>query len=312
MTTSLRDVASAEMVRTLAEMNCFEQDCVVYGYSWKHPDGQKMYSMSDDDLLIQKAFEEHTLERCCMTPIQKWSTRAILKEETREDMILYFKLQLAKELKEQYNDVYFEVLQTLQDVYADNQAEELLLEWKEELDGYFDPDELMLFEGAVEYAYITKHLPPKPYRRLCQWIQHIRKQMMRKMQMHDIVERTFYGVAYWDNDSSQFNFIVNANEKSMHDRVKELDHKGQQHTSVYQKTYWFSRSNDVPKIRKQFEADLKELMDETYLNRIRTLHSLPSAIPVALWESCLARVKANCSEEAVQGLMFWGHKWNIV
>ena len=68
MTTSLRDVASAEMVRTLAEMNCFEQDCVVYGYSWKKPDGQKMYSMSDDELLIHKAFEEHTLERCCMTP----------------------------------------------------------------------------------------------------------------------------------------------------------------------------------------------------------------------------------------------------
>ena len=103
MTTSLRDVASAEMVRTLAEMNCFEQDCVVYGYSWKKPDGQKMYSMSDDELLIHKAFEEHTLERCCMTPIRQWSTRSILKEETKEDLFLYFKLQLAKELKEQYN-----------------------------------------------------------------------------------------------------------------------------------------------------------------------------------------------------------------
>ena len=88
MTTSLRDVASAEMVRTLAEMNCFEQECVVYGYSWKHPDGQKMYSMSDDELLIHKAFDEHTLERCCMTPIQQWSTRSILKEETKEDLFL--------------------------------------------------------------------------------------------------------------------------------------------------------------------------------------------------------------------------------
>ena len=312
MTTSLRDVASAEMVRTLAGMNCFELDCVVYGYGWKKPDGQKMYSMSDDELLIQKAFEEHTLERCCMTPIQQWSTRSIVKEETKEDLFLYFKLQLAKELKEHYNDVYFEVLQTLQDVYADNQAEALLLEWKEDLDGYFDADELMLFEGAVEYAYVTKHLPPKPYRHLCQWIQHIRKQMMRKMQMHDIVERTFYGVAYWDKDSEQFNFIVNANEKSMHDRVKELDHKGQQHTSVYQKTYWFSRSNDVPKIRKQFEEDLKDLMDEEYLQRIRTLQNLPSAIPAELWESCLKKVEEHCSEEALKGLMFWGHKWNIV
>ena len=85
MTTSLRDVASAEMVRTLAGMNCFELDCVVYGYGWKKPDGQKMYSMSDDELLIQKAFEEHTLERCCMTPIQQWSTRSIVKEETKEE-----------------------------------------------------------------------------------------------------------------------------------------------------------------------------------------------------------------------------------
>ena len=41
MTTSLRDVASAEMVRTLAEMNCFEQDCTVYGYSWKSRTGRK-------------------------------------------------------------------------------------------------------------------------------------------------------------------------------------------------------------------------------------------------------------------------------
>ena len=35
MTTSLRDVSSAQMVNKLAEMNCFEQDCTVYGYSWK-------------------------------------------------------------------------------------------------------------------------------------------------------------------------------------------------------------------------------------------------------------------------------------
>lgn len=312
MTTSLRDVSSAEMVRTLAEMNCFEQECVVYGYSWKKPDGQKMYSMSDDELLIHKAFEEHMLERCCMTPIRQWSTRAILKEETQEDLILYFKLQLAKELKAQYNDTYFDALQVLQDVYADTQAEELLLEWKEELDGYFDADELMLFEGAVEYAYVTKHLPPKSYRRLCQWIQHIRKQMMRKMQMHDIFERTFYGVAYWDKDSEQFSFITNANEKSMHDRVKELDHRGQQHTAVYQKTYWFSRSNDLSKVRKQFEADLKNLMDETYLKRMRTLQNLPSAIPADLWEDCMRKVQEHCTEEAVQGMQFWGHKWNIV
>ena len=312
MTTSLRDVASAEIVRKLAEMNCFEQDCVVYGYCWKKADGHKMYSMSDDELLIQKAFEEHTLENCCMTPIQQWNTRAILKEETKEDLILYFKLQLAKQMREQYNDVYFDILQVLQATPADNQAEALLLKWKEELDGYFDADELMLFEGAVEYAYVTKHLPEKPYRRLCQWIQQIRKQMMRTMQMRDNFERTFYGVAYWDKESEKFGFITNANDKSMYDRVKELDHRGSQHTTIYQKTYWYPRSNDLPKVRKQFEEDLKNIMDESYLERIRTLQNLPSAIPAELWGRCLQQAQKECTPEAVEGLKFWGHKWNIV
>ena len=87
------------MVRKLAEMNCFEQECTVYGYSWQRKNGKRMYSMSEDELLIQQAFENHLQEGCGMTPVQRWTTRAIVKEETKEDLFLYFKLQLAKQLK---------------------------------------------------------------------------------------------------------------------------------------------------------------------------------------------------------------------
>ena len=45
MTTSLRDVSSAEMVRKLAEMNCFEQECSIYGYSWKNKNGKDRKSV---------------------------------------------------------------------------------------------------------------------------------------------------------------------------------------------------------------------------------------------------------------------------
>ena len=223
MTTSLRDVSSAQMVNKLAEMNCFEQDCTVYGYSWKRENGKRMYSMSDDELLIQRTYEEHALEGCTLTPMQQWTTRAIVKEETQEDLFLYFKLQLAKQLKEQFSDAYFAALLQLQQAPGDDQAETLLLEWQEELDGYFDEEELHLFAGAVDYAYVTKHLPEWRYKQLCKWIKLTKKQMMRKMQMHDNFERTFYGVAYQSKTTGNYAFMCNANEKSLYNKVKEME-----------------------------------------------------------------------------------------
>lgn len=310
MTTSLRDVSSAQMVNKLAEMNCFEQDCTVYGYSWKRENGKRMYSMSDDELLIQRTYEEHALEGCTLTPMQQWTTRAIVKEETQEDLFLYFKLQLAKQLKEQFPDAYFAALLQLQQAPGDDQAETLLLEWQEELDGYFDEEELHLFAGAVDYAYVTKHLPEWRYKQLCKWIKLTKKQMMRKMQMHDNFERTFYGVAYQSKTTGNYAFMCNANEKSLYNKVKEMDEEGVLHTPIYQKTYWYNRSNDLPKVRKQFETDLKELMDETYLDRIITLQSLPSAIPAELWATCMEQIESQ--ETAAEGLRYWGRRWNII
>ena len=312
MTTSLRDVSSAQLVNKQAEMNCFEQDCTVYGYSWKRENGKRMYSMSDDELLIQRTYEEHVLEGCTLTPMQQWTTRAIVKEETQEDLFLYFKLQLAKQLKEQFPDAYFEALIQLQQVPGDAQAEELLLEWQEELDGYFNEEELYLFAGAVDYAYVTKHLPEWRYMQFCKWIKLTKKQMMRKMQLHDNFERTFYGVAYQSKTTGAYAFLCNANEKSLYNKVKEMDEEGVLHTPIYQKTYWYNRSNDLPKVRKQFESDLKELMDENYLDRIIALQSLPSAIPEELWNSCIGQLEIQNTEAAVEGLRYWGRRWNIL
>ena len=311
MTTSLRDVSSAQMVQKLAEMNCFEQECTMYGYAWKRKNGKRMYSMSDNELLIRRAFEDHQLEGCAMTPVRQWTTRSILKEETQEDLFFYFKLQLARQLQEEYDDAYFEALFALQQVPGDSQAEALILEWQEELDGYFDEEELHLFAGAVDYAYMTKHLADWRYRQLKKWIGLTRKQMMRKMHVYDNFERTFYGFAYREKDGQGYRFVCNANEQSIHDRIKELDNQGILHTPMYQKTYWYPRSNDLPKVRKGFEEDLRNLMDTAYLDRIMTLQSLPSAIPADLWADCVARVEASGSEAAMQGLQYWGRRWNV-
>ncbi len=317
MTTSLRDVTSAQMVHALAEMNCFEQDCVIYGYAWQRENGKRMYSLSEDELLIQQSFERHLKEHCCMTPVRQYKTRAVIKEETQEDLFLYLKLQLAKELRDAFNDVYFRCLAELQRTPGDAQAEEILLPWQAELDGYFEEDKILLFSGAVDYAYVTKHLPEWRYRQLQKWISQTKKQMIRRMYVHDQFERTFYGVVCVRSAGSsgdaapQYSLLCNANEKTLNNKVKELDQQGISHTPVYKKTYWYARSTDLPRVRQTFEADLKEIMDETYLARVMRLQKLPSAIPGDLWRQCLREVEAGCSAEALDGLRYWGSRWNI-
>lgn len=87
MTTSLKDVSSAQMIHTLNEMNCFETECTVYGYVWKDRNGRKQYTTSEDQLIIHQSFEEKELLGYAMSPIRSLSIRLIMKEETKNDSI---------------------------------------------------------------------------------------------------------------------------------------------------------------------------------------------------------------------------------
>ena len=91
-----------------------------------------------------------------------------------------------------------------------------------------------------------------------------------------------------------------------------MDQQGILHTPVYQRTYWYNRSTDLPNIRKRFDADLRTVMNEAYLERIMTLQNLSSAISPVLWEQCLQRVEQTGLETAVEGLRYWGRRWNVI
>lgn len=54
------------------------------------------------------------------------------------------------------------------------------------------------------------------------------------------------------------------------------------------------------------------MMNEAYLERIMTLQNLSSAISPVLWEQCLQRVEQTGLETAVEGLRYWGRRWNVI
>lgn len=311
MTSSLKDVSSADMVRNMAEMGCFEEAYTVYGYSWRDKNGKRLYRMSQDEALIQQAFTKHLLAHCCMTPVQQWTTRAILQEGSKEEQLFLFRLQLAQQLQQNFNKYYFDCLDQLQQIPADTNAEPLLLHWQAEIDGYFDEDALTLFTGAMQYAYLTKHLSTERYQQFQRWLQSTKKQMTGKLQMRDNFERTFYGAAYHEGRQQPYQFLLNANQKAFDQQVKVLKTKGMQFTPTYQKTYWYRQSTDLPKVRKHFEAALKDLLDDDYLERISALQNMPSRISDDLWHNCKQCIQKNCSAVAAEEFQFWQQLWNV-
>lgn len=310
MTTSLKDVSSAHMIRSMVEMNCFAQECSVFGYMWKDRAGHVKYTTSDDETVIQHSFEQKVLENCEMSPIKHWTSREIIKEETRDDLWMYLKLVLCDKLRAEYDPVYFYILHDLCTVTPDNQAWEILQPWMEEIDGYYDEASLQLFEGAVDVAAVSKHLTRETYGMIKKWLLKIRSQITHGTQVKDNYERAFSGFAY-ESSRGRYSLFCNANSRAISDRRNEMEQQGIFHTPLYTKQYWYHTANELKDVRVRFQAEMKQLMDAIYFARIDALRGLEHKILAERWESAFAEARMRCSEEAVKGLLYWAYRWNL-
>ncbi len=310
MTTSLKDVSSAQMIHSLVEMNCFAQECSVYGYMWKDRAGRIKYTTSADETVIQRSFEQKVLESYELSPIKIWTVREIIKEETKDDLWMYLKLVLCDKLKENFNADYFSILHDLISVAPDDQARDILLPWMEELDGYYDEASLQLFEGAVAIAAVSKHLKPETYGMIKSWLQKTRIQIFSRMSVQDNYERTFGGFAY-ENGAGGYVLFCNANPRAISDRRKEMEQRRIFHTPLYTKQYWYHAANELKDVRARFQTEMKQLMNETYFLRIDGLRNLEHEVLAERWTAGLEKAGKQCSEEAVNGLLYWGYRWNL-
>ena len=311
MTTSLKDVSSAQMVYTLNEMNCFETECTVYGYVWKDRNGRKQYTTSEDHLIIHQSFEEKELLGYVMSPIRSLSIRLIMKEETKDDSIFLQKLRWSKTLQQCYNDDYFRILEKLCGVANDNRAFDMLYQWQCMIEGYYDADMVKLFEGAVIEAYKIKHLTRDTYQKFCRWIQLSKKQISQQGHRVDHFSRIFYGVAY-EKSKNDFKYLCNANKQSLFDRLLEFDAKDIFYTPIFEKEYVYHRSNDLKDIRKMFENHLRTIMDDSYLQSMKAIKAFPFNRDEDIACKCLDEAKCICTEEAANGVAYWAHRWNMI
>ena len=265
MTTSLRDVTSAQMVNALAEVGYFDKEYIVYGCAFWQDDKVK-YIVTNDYNELYEFKQEAVWKHLCATKTEMRKMKDSLLSGMERESILKLKLALAKELQEKYPKEYF--LEELAIPYEDT-AYEILCQWKDRIDGYFEADDLQVFEEAVRFAYEKHKLTFEHRKELRKWIKHVRAQMDDNVEQKDQFMRVFWGFVH--EKDGRVRYIANANQEMIYTQKAEAEEQGGFVSPMFHKRYWYNRSNQLPEVRKQFEKELKGLYNEQYLASMKAM-----------------------------------------
>lgn len=309
MTTSLKDVSSAQMIRSLAELGCFEHENSAFGCAYWE-EGKVYYRLGSEWERVNAFVSACPLRGLYPTPIMSKTVRQATLSGTEEDVKLTVKLQVGRELAEAYGPVYFELMARLSQEPADGSAGEILEAYRDEIDGFFDADQLQLLEGLMGLAYQAKLLTRDQLQRLQGWLLNVRLQMDDDVIIKHNFSRTFYAYAELD-PAGGVRRVINANEKTLMEQKWAAQRRGLLTSPVFQKTCWYVKAADLAQTKKAFQERLEHLMDDAYLARLRAIRALPSAVDEALYAECLNQAQAECSPLAVQALADYGRLWNM-
>ena len=105
--------------------------------------------------------------------------------------------------------------------------------------------------------------------------------------------------------------VQNANRKPLEEQKWAAERKGFLTSPVYAKTRWYEKAAELSNERAAFQEEVRQLMDERYIARLKALRTLPPVIEPELFAKKLADAEAICSPEAVQLLKDYGRLWNI-
>ena len=135
---AIRDLNCGASFEKLKDLGCFDEEFSVYGFGYA--DRGEVYYLIDNDGKRLYAMKEKFLESNIYTsPIINKVVRKQVDSGTINDVNQQIKLNFAKELRQQYGQRYFEILQWISKFTHTDAAYELLDTETEEITGYFNP-----------------------------------------------------------------------------------------------------------------------------------------------------------------------------
>ena len=166
---NIRDLKVTDDVGQMYRLGRFDREFALYGFACLH-EGYSHYIISAKPEKIAELVEKCHRAGYYPTAVKELHENRQVPSGSREAIAQGLKLDLARALQAAYPQAFLIQLEDMARTIRTDEAAPLLYAFKEQLEGVFDKEQLMLFEGLLIRAYSSALLVEETYQTLCVWL----------------------------------------------------------------------------------------------------------------------------------------------
>lgn len=305
----LRDVQVALDVAKRAELGWFDVEFTMYGCAYLK-DGQRFYTISSEAEKIYDCIAANYSKEIFSSLICSFSEKYPVPTGMQEYIALDIKKELAKDMSNKYPKEFFLYLNKLAKEVTQNTAKEFLDEILFETESCFDEKRISFFENMVDFFYEARKINETYYKKYTNWIREERKNMEENIICKDIFEKTFYGIAYLEQDNVKY--FVNARKDTVYQKKYELETQNIFSSFILSETYYYNYDLKIPQVKKSFEELIRKMFDRKLMEKLNEIISANSSISKEDYKKILVYTKEHFGSEAEKTVKHYGSKWGIL
>lgn len=301
-----RDLQCANEVSEMARLGKFNIEFAVYGSAVQESDGKVYYyATENNDKLYREIVKADTEERYFM-PVIIRRKRIKIPADLKDAYLTDFKYTTLKFMKDEYEEC-ISLMAPLFSTEANNESLPLLLEVKNQVEGYFDYTRLQLFWGLVMMAKKSKILSLTEFRELKRWYIDVRSQMASDPIDIGNINRIFYGFVY--QDCKGFHCVGGAQLDDVIEKHRQYLMQNYLVAPILCKHIVVSQSFEMSRAFKNFKEWLLEAESIPYMKLIYDLQMMKGVIDNQHLEQVARQI--DYSTYALKAVRYYQSIWNF-
>lgn len=302
-----RDAQCAADVGRMEEFGRFPTEFQVYGTAYPDKNGEIYYRATAHEEKLYAYMQQKKFAGTYFTPVMSYRQYVKVLAEQKDQMLYDIKYTLLQQMKQQYEGTYFQLMKPFFLEAANDASAEILEEYRNKIDGYFDTAMLQSFRGFLEVAYESKTLQQTSYDIFRAWYDDICCQMYDEPVAEGLYERTFYGFVY-EMPNGIRKVFLDASRQNTTSKRDALLLKGYQTATVLQRTYCFQELQELQTVREQCKQWVLTIQNEAYFQCLKNIKMQQGVISANALEKVKTQLKAY--PEAYRGVCYYDVRWN--
>ena len=273
-----------------------------YGVAYLDVDGSVQFKTSDDYLELCHFKADGVWEGYYATPVVQMNALEIDAEQEPS-------VAMIAKLQNLYNGAYFEALQQLSSKEPVNSLDEVLEEYKNEIDNS-DQLQVRLFKEVIRISLESKVLWKDAARKFLQWLEDTRTDVPNLSCGDADNTITIYGFIY-ENDDTEISCFASIDEASVYRKKAEHDKSALFSTEVISYMDCLQQHQTVVDVTERFIDNVLKLFLGRMLSYMRLVKNSFSNIQESEYNKLCAYVKEFCNIEAYETFLTYGFLWNV-